>query len=389
MTRMLTRPRTAILRRQPIREQLALGKSRVDREKGIIFGVKVLGTTSTNTHGVRGVEGTDYTRQAIADSVALCEGIGVNVDHAPRSNPNLDRSARDKFAWLENLTESNDGSHGDLHFLDPKDPLAVKVMNAAEVKPDAFALSINAFGKGKVVGKRYVIESIPEFQSVDLVSYGGTNKSLFESQESKTMKTVKEALAELKLKKSSLKAIQEMDGMAGCYGKDVEDADPAPPDEAEESYETHLGSAIVAILNDDTLDPDAKKKKILGVLKVVGEEEDTEPTEESDEDQEPTERTEEDDEEDDEKPETQESRAMRELHALKKELALSKLCESESFKPTALQRKILLKLSTKEQTQFIKENRAKPRVAPRSGYNLLTESAAPKDHKEYAAGLLR
>ena len=67
------------------------GALRVDREKGIIFGVKICGTTSTNTHGIRGVEGTDYPIQVLRESNPLYGGINVNIGHrlralcAPRS----------------------------------------------------------------------------------------------------------------------------------------------------------------------------------------------------------------------------------------------------------------------------------------------------------------
>ncbi|HVI05015.1 MAG TPA: hypothetical protein VM711_02850, partial [Sphingomicrobium sp.] len=50
-------------------------------------------------------------------------------------------------------------------------------------KPNAFALSHNALGKGEVRGRRYVVTEIPEVRSVDIVTDGGTNRSLFESRQ--------------------------------------------------------------------------------------------------------------------------------------------------------------------------------------------------------------
>jgi hypothetical protein len=167
-----------------LHEKRSLG-GRVDHGRGIIFGVKVCGRSSPNTHGVRGVDGTDYTLEALRKAAPLYEGINCNVDHPPRKNPDQERSAHDRFAWLENIEARPSGLYGDLHFLDPQDPLAVKMMNAAESKPDAYALSHNANGKGEVRNRRFVIYEIPEVRSVDIVADGGTNRSLFEGRQMK------------------------------------------------------------------------------------------------------------------------------------------------------------------------------------------------------------
>lgn len=155
---------------------------RVDRDKGVIHGVKVVGRVSANTHGVSGVDGSEYTLDALRAAKSLYEGIAVNVDHPPRGKAGMERSARDRFAWLENIEVRESGTYGDLHFLDPADPLAVKILNAACLHPEAFALSHNALGRGEVRDRRYVITEIPEVHSVDIVADGGTNRSLFEGK---------------------------------------------------------------------------------------------------------------------------------------------------------------------------------------------------------------
>lgn len=167
-----------------LREERPIG-GRVDRSRGVIFGVKIVGRTSPNTHGVRGVDGTEYTLEALRNSARLYEGINCNVDHPPRSKPEQERSAHARFAWLENVRVKESGLYGDLHFLDARDPLAVKMMNAAEDHPEAYALSHNATGKGEVRNRKYVIHEIPEVRSVDIVADGGTNRSLFEGRSMK------------------------------------------------------------------------------------------------------------------------------------------------------------------------------------------------------------
>lgn len=180
-----------------LRETIANIKgSRVDRDKGVIYGVKVVGRHSQNTHGQvcadgRPVEGTDYTDAALQEELQLLRsmpyGINSNVDHGDPKRREA-RSAHDRFAWLTESELVPDGIFANLHFLDPKDPLAVKMMNAAEQKPDAYALSHNALGRGQVLERRYVVTSITEVRSVDIVSDGGTNSGLFESAESPPMK---------------------------------------------------------------------------------------------------------------------------------------------------------------------------------------------------------
>jgi hypothetical protein len=162
--------------------------NRVDRNIGCIYGVKIVGLSSPNSHGIkradgRPVDGTDYEELALKNALKLYEGTGSNVDHPPANQRTAERSARDGFGWVESVVMREDGLYGNYRFLDPKDPLAIKVMNAAELKPDSFALSHDAEGVGEVVGGRFVVKKITEVRSVDLVRYGGTNISLFESSE--------------------------------------------------------------------------------------------------------------------------------------------------------------------------------------------------------------
>ncbi len=389
MARTLTRARKPNLLKHILREQLGLTKGRVDREKGVVYAVKICGRTSPNTHGIHGIDGTDYTLEALESCKRLYEGMCVNVDHPSRTNPNADRSARDRFAWLENVTVQESGAFGDLHFLDPKDPLSVRVMNAAESKPDAFALSHNARGEGEVIGRRYVVRNIPECKSVDLVAYGGSNRSLYEGRE-KPMKTLKSILESVKVPFKVCKAIYEMDGMAPAL--DMEAPPPAPEPDAEETAETHIGRAIMAILNDVSLSPEEKKKKVLLAVKLVSDEEpapaDDVAVPEGDGEEGKGEPAAADDEEKKAMKESREAKA--EVAKLRNELAVKSLCESEEFKPTALQTKILLGLEAKDRPAFIKESRgSKPRVAPRSGSaRVLTESSEPAaDRKSFVASL--
>src|SRR5262245_18123116 len=183
--RVVSSPLARQLITRTLREQHAI-TGRVDRERGIIFQVKVLGRSSANTHGMRGMDGTLYTLEALQKAAPLYEGVNCNVDHPPLKKADQVRSAHDRFAWLEDVYVTESGIYADLHFLDVNDPLAVKMLNAAQSKPDAYALSHNAGGKGVVKDRKWVCQEISEVRSVDIVSEAGTNRSLFEGRAVKT-----------------------------------------------------------------------------------------------------------------------------------------------------------------------------------------------------------
>lgn len=145
---------------------------RVDREQGIIYGVKVLGRKSGN--------GPIYPQSVTRQALPLYEGTKVNLDHPPRTRPADDRSVQDRFGKLQNVRDLADGLYADLHYI-RSHPLAAVVAEAAESMPDAFGLSHNAniresLDTGEVV-------AINRVRSVDLVADPGTTRGIFESQE--------------------------------------------------------------------------------------------------------------------------------------------------------------------------------------------------------------
>lgn len=146
---------------------------RVDREKKIIYGVKILGFHSTN--------GRYYEPEAVRDARPLYEGINVNTDHPEK--PNQPRSVHDRFGWLENVKfrpGENGGLYGDLHYL-VEDAFAKKLLAAAERRPQSFGLSHNAIGDGRTTPDGvYRCRKIVAVRSVDLVGDAGTTKSLTE-----------------------------------------------------------------------------------------------------------------------------------------------------------------------------------------------------------------
>ena len=153
-------------------EYAAGGSPKVDREAGVIRGVKILGLESAN--------GRSYSRAAVKEAKSLYEGRQVNFNHR-KPGDNRERPIEDRAGWLKDVTEASDGGLvGDLHLL-TTDPRSAKVMEAADKNPALFGLSHAAQGRMNRTGKTPVVEAIESVRSVDIVTDPATNKSLFEA----------------------------------------------------------------------------------------------------------------------------------------------------------------------------------------------------------------
>jgi hypothetical protein len=179
--------KTRSIRRDLFEDIAVTPQTRVARDKCIIYGIKILGNESPNRHGLD-VDGTIYTTQAMEGAVARYLGKKVNINHPPRSHPGMERDANDRSGKFINVYLHEGQLYGDLKLL-PSHPMTGRIMDAAEDPDlhDCFAMSHNAVGRGEVqsVGglRKYVVTEIPEVRSVDIVADGGTNRSLFESEE--------------------------------------------------------------------------------------------------------------------------------------------------------------------------------------------------------------
>lgn len=154
---------------------------RVDRERGVIHGVKILGLESANKRS--------YSRQALQQAVTLYEGKAVNVDHTPSGQL---RSYRDRIGKLVNVHLGSDGLYGDL-IVNPKHPLAEQLFWDAEHAPENVGLSHDARGKTVIRDGKMIVESIASVRSVDLVAEPATTRSLYEAAVDAVMTTAEPA----------------------------------------------------------------------------------------------------------------------------------------------------------------------------------------------------
>jgi hypothetical protein len=226
----------------------------VDREAGVIRGVKVLGRTSRN--------GREYSDRALAEAAKFYEGIGVNLNHPDRRETASERPVEAGFGWLAGIEVKADGVFGDLHFL-KSHPQAAVIVEAAERNPKRFGLSHNAEGRIARKDGRNVVESIEKVRSVDVVQNPATNSGLFESKEHTMKKTVRQILETHE--EGKLLALVEDAILAPLADAPVDVADGAA---ADDQVAAAFKSMIDTVLDDDGLDLKAKLGKIREILKA-------------------------------------------------------------------------------------------------------------------------
>jgi hypothetical protein len=234
---------------------------RIDREAGVIHGVKILGSTSLN--------GRIYSSKAMREAASMYEGIDVNIDHPSRKDPDAERGLVDGFGCLKQVNVREDGVYGDLHYLKSHEHAEV-ILERAEQMPQRFGLSHNADGHTSRKGGTEVVESIERVRSVDLVRNPATVNNLFESQkENQTMKkrplleVIRHALP------FGRSRILEQEGLAigetPVAELPVEVAAEAP---ADEQIKAAFRAMVVAAFDDDSLDAKATLSKIKDIMKA-------------------------------------------------------------------------------------------------------------------------
>lgn len=145
---------------------------RVDREAGVIRGVKILGLQSRN--------GRTYRPEALAQAAPLYEGAKVNVNH-PKGNPLSPRDYQDRIGQIRGVVvRPGEGLFGDFHF-NPKHALAEQLAWDAEHAPENVGFSHNVEARTSRVGDQVIVEAILRVQSVDLVADPATTRGLFEA----------------------------------------------------------------------------------------------------------------------------------------------------------------------------------------------------------------
>ena len=145
---------------------------RIDREAGVIFGVKIIGCQSRN--------GRHYPNETLREAIPLYESSKVNLDH-PDGDPRKPRSYHARFGIIRNVhLRENEGLFADFWF-NPKHSIAEQLLWDAENAPDNVGFSHNVEAVVKKQSSPAIVEKIVAVRSVDLVADPATTQGLFES----------------------------------------------------------------------------------------------------------------------------------------------------------------------------------------------------------------
>lgn len=217
---------------------------RVDREKGIIFGVRVLGLKSKNNR--------EYESRAADDAATMYEGHSVNYNHPSRDNLDRERLVEERAGWLQNVARDSDGGRSaELHLL-TSDPRSAKIMEAAEKRPELFGLSHHVEGETRQGDGKTIVTKITRVVSVDIVTDPATTRSLFESWERKPVKTIKQIVESYKGTNAlvpNLKRLVEADAVMAEMPVDAPVEDPNA--EIAMAFEKAAGSILKKIFAGD------------------------------------------------------------------------------------------------------------------------------------------
>ena len=181
-------------------EQASLAErpARIDREGGVLRGIRLLNPRSRN--------GRRYLPEAIAAARGKYEGIKVYYDHA--AAPGQSRGIRDQAGWVRHVTRAaNGGLEGDLHFF-KSDPLSAKVLEAAERRPEQLGFSHEVEATTEQRGGETVVTAILEVFSVNLVAEPASTRSLFEGRLKE--QNAMDDSAQARIKAAFLDAVQKV-----------------------------------------------------------------------------------------------------------------------------------------------------------------------------------
>jgi hypothetical protein len=263
---------------------------KVDVDKGIIYGAKIVGLQSRNLGRTIGLdpakfngavdEPYSYSKTGLQSAIPMYEGAAIRIKH-PKSKltpdgrrVSLEATSDIPLAGeLRNVVMREDGLYGDIHLL-KSHPLAALILETAQRMPGKIALSHNADGVPVLKNGRAVIEEILAVKSVDIIDdKPGTTNGLFEShQETETVKrTIKQIVGSVPAGTKGRKLLEAMcdQSTIGAPGKIAEMEMDGPVDAAPESQISDaLRAVFMSVIDDDSLDSAGKLAKLKELFKM-------------------------------------------------------------------------------------------------------------------------
>jgi hypothetical protein len=172
---------------QKLREEIDHGKFTVDREQGMIFGVKLCSKLSKNNR--------EYTRPALEDLTKLYEYLPIRIDHDEKGYLKTVGSVQ-----KAELNRIDYDIRGDIS-LNKGHPAYDQIMEDAEHRPHLLKLSHEIPARGyqaTQAGDKLVVNRVHKVDCFAIVTNGGVNQSLFEAADEEDDDVEIKTLAELK-----------------------------------------------------------------------------------------------------------------------------------------------------------------------------------------------
>lgn len=235
---------------------------RVDREQGVVYGVKVLGWESDNNREYA------YESAERAVSSGLYENRKTYANHPEKKN-NEQRSVYDLIGKLFNTRLDPDGVFADWK-LNKRHELYEAILDDAEEGTGFYGLSHNAeAARWEIRGGKQIVLEIARVFSVDMVSDPATVLSLSESRNRRTLIKLSQLFEACsinpKLPAKKRKLLLEMMDDEQLMEQDPEVMEPSAEAMPEDALKTGFHSAIMQIVTDaldGTVDPKEAKKRI-------------------------------------------------------------------------------------------------------------------------------
>lgn len=179
----------------------ASAQVKIDPQRGILHGVKILGNESRN--------GRYYPDETLRESIVLYENAKVNLNH-PENDPKSPRQYQDRLGYINSVhLKEGRGLYADFHF-NPKHALAEQLLWDAQNSPENVGFSHNVEAILKRENDRIFVEKIVSVRSVDLVADPATTSGLFECHvDTDSCSTLKNEETEMPQGKSEDSEIQE------------------------------------------------------------------------------------------------------------------------------------------------------------------------------------
>ena len=246
------------------------GYSRVNRELGIIFDVRIINTTSRNRRR--------YLESALRDGIPLYEGATIGIDHVKPTpgNPAPEREFTKFWGQLNNVRWDGEGLIGDLHYI-KSHHMTEHILEAAERFPEKFGLSHDADGDSKVGADGWLeVYKLTKVFSVDLVTNPGSTNGLFESMQQKESLIVRGSFKEgfilggqtMSTVDSTVSGKHLFEEMMADEGMMQEMGSDSMMMESEPGLEEAFKAEAMKVLDDSSMDSAGKLAKLKAIFKA-------------------------------------------------------------------------------------------------------------------------